>query len=290
MWKDFPAELCAAAGARGLVFSRHGYGRSTPRPAAEKWPVDFMHAQAQRVLPALVRAASASTTPPWLFGHSDGALHRAALCGRAFPERVAGVVAVAPHVFVEDVSVASIEQARAAYADDRSAGGGSRATTTIPTPRFTAGTTSGSTPPFARWNIEACLPRIRCPVLAVQGEDDEYGTMAQIDAIARLVPQARAAQAAGMRTLAAPRPTRGADRRGGGVPAGTSTVVDPPGQRDMIPARRTARGPRRFAAGRGCGMFRVTRPRVRQRPAARTVQRQDEIRFRGDEDEQVTAC
>ena len=114
MWKDFPARMCEAHGLRGLVFSRYGYGRSTPRPALEKWPVEFMHAQAVEVLPALFAQVQLHD-PPWLFGHSDGA-SIALLYAAAHSERVAGVVAVAPHVFVEDVSVASIEQARVAYA------------------------------------------------------------------------------------------------------------------------------------------------------------------------------
>ena len=96
MWRDFPRPLCAAAGARGLVFSRPGYGRSTPRDADEKWPVDFMHRQALRVLPALLRALGV-TAPVWLFGHSDGG-SIALLFAAAFPDRVAGVVAVAPHL------------------------------------------------------------------------------------------------------------------------------------------------------------------------------------------------
>jgi pimeloyl-ACP methyl ester carboxylesterase len=188
MWKDFPDNLCAAAGARGLVFSRYGHGHSTPRPAAEKWPVDFMHAQAEEVLPALF-ARLQLDDPPWLLGHSDGA-SIALLYAAAHAERVAGLVAVAPHVFVEDVSVASIEKARVAYAgtdlkrrlaryhDD-------------PDSAFHGWNDVWLDPAFRDWNIESCLPRIHCPVLAVQGEDDEYGTMAQIDAIARLVPQAR---------------------------------------------------------------------------------------------------
>ncbi len=188
MWKNFPQKLCAAAGARGLVFSRYGYGRSTPRPAAEKWPVEFMHVQAERVLPALF-ASIGLDRPSWLYGHSDGG-SIALIHAAAFPERVAGLVAVAPHVFVEDVSVASIEAARVAYAG-----------TDLPQrlARYHADADSAFhgwndiwlDPAFRAWNIEDSLRRIRCPVLAVQGEDDEYGTMAQIDAIARVVPQAR---------------------------------------------------------------------------------------------------
>jgi pimeloyl-ACP methyl ester carboxylesterase len=194
MWKNFPQALCAAAGARGLVFSRCGYGRSTPRPAAEKWPVEFMHDQAEQVLPALF-ARVGLDRPAWLYGHSDGG-SIALLHAAAFPERVAGLVVVAPHVFVEDVSVASIEQARVAYAatdlrqrlaryhDD-------------PDSAFGGWNDIWLDPAFRSWNIEDCLPRIHCPVLAVQGEDDEYGTMAQIDAIARRVPQARLLKLAG---------------------------------------------------------------------------------------------
>ena len=74
MWRDFPATLCAAIGARGLVYSRPGYGQSTPRAAGEKWGVDFMHVEARDVLPALLRALNIDATrdKPWLFGHSDG--------------------------------------------------------------------------------------------------------------------------------------------------------------------------------------------------------------------------
>ncbi len=188
MWKDYPAALCAAAGVRGLVFSREGYGASTPRASTERWPVDFMHRQAHDVLPALF-AHLAIDRWPWLFGHSDGG-SIALLYAAAYPDRVAGVIAVAPHLFVEDVSIASIDAARAAYG-----------TTDLrarlaryhddPDSAFWGWNDIWLDPAFRSWNIEAALPAIRCPVLAVQGEDDEYGTMAQVEGVARLVPQAR---------------------------------------------------------------------------------------------------
>ena len=110
MWKDFPERFCTEHGLRGFVFSRPGYGRSTPRPHDQHWAPDFMHRQANEVLPALF--AEVGIERPWLFGHSDGGsialLHAAR-------HAVAGVVAIAPHLFVEDISVASIEQARDAY-------------------------------------------------------------------------------------------------------------------------------------------------------------------------------
>src|SRR5512142_1258180 len=106
LWRDFPARLCEAAGARGLVFSRPGYGRSS-RPADEEpREPDYLHRQAFEVLPGVLAATGlAEGAPPWLFGHSDGATI-ALLHAARFPERTAGVVAVAPHLFVEDVTIA----------------------------------------------------------------------------------------------------------------------------------------------------------------------------------------
>ncbi|MEO7055892.1 MAG: alpha/beta hydrolase, partial [Caldimonas sp.] len=110
MWKDFPAAFCEANGLAGVVFSRAGYGRSTPKPPGEAWSPEFMHVQAFDVLPALF--ARLGVERPWLFGHSDGG-SIALLHASRFP--VAGVVAVAPHLFVEDVSIASIEVAKVAF-------------------------------------------------------------------------------------------------------------------------------------------------------------------------------
>lgn len=187
MWKDFPARLCAAHGLRGLVFSRYGYGRSTPRPAAERWASDFMHRQAHEVLPALFDRLGIER--PWLFGHSDGG-SIALLYAARFPDAAAGVIAVAPHLFVEDVSIASIEQARIAYE-----------TTDLRTrlakyhddadSAFRGWNDAWLAPAFRGWNIEREIGTIRCPVLAVQGEDDEYGTLEQIRAIARRLPKTR---------------------------------------------------------------------------------------------------
>ncbi len=197
MWRDWPRQLCDVGGFRGLVYSRPGYGRSTPRPHAEKWPVDFMHAQAREVLPALLRAVGIDTArnPPWLIGHSDGA-SIALIHAAAFPDSVAGVVALAPHVFVEDLSIESIERTRHTYlatTDTQDTG------LKVKLARYHDDVDSAFwgwndiwlNPMFRSWNIEAMLPNITKPVLAVQGEDDEYGTMAQLDSIAKHVPQAR---------------------------------------------------------------------------------------------------
>ncbi|MBO9330250.1 alpha/beta fold hydrolase [Achromobacter xylosoxidans] len=189
MWKDWPRQLCEACGCRGLVYSRPGYGRSTPRPAQEKWPVEFMHDQAREVLPALLRAldVDARRDRPVLYGHSDGG-SIALLYAAMHPDAVAGVVAAAPHIFVEDVSVASIAQARRAYLE-----------TDLPArlgrhhahadSAFWGWNDIWLDPAFRAWNLEPYLSRIACPVLAIQGLDDEYGTLAQIRGIRRLAPQ-----------------------------------------------------------------------------------------------------
>jgi pimeloyl-ACP methyl ester carboxylesterase len=184
MWRDFPDRLCAAAGCRALVWSRPGYGRSTPRASGERWPPSYMHHQALEVLPALLRALAVAT-PPWLLGHSDGAsialLHAARFA-------VAGCVVMAPHLFVEPVSLASIEQARRAYLDSDLRERLARYHDD-PDSAFWGWNDIWLAPAFRDWNIEAEIAGIGAPLLAIQGLDDEYGTLAQIHAVARRVPQ-----------------------------------------------------------------------------------------------------
>lgn len=191
MWKDFPRQLCDAASVRGLRYSRPGYGRSTPRAPDERWGVDFMHRQAEEVLPAFLAAVGvdALASPLWLFGHSDGG-SIALLHAARFPRAVAGVIAVAPHIFVEAVSVTSIEAARRAYLETDLRSRLARYHDDVDS-AFFGWNDVWLDPAFRNWTIADRLPLIRCPVLAVQGEDDEYGTMAQIDGIASAVPHAR---------------------------------------------------------------------------------------------------
>jgi pimeloyl-ACP methyl ester carboxylesterase len=182
MWRDFPAQLCQVMGTRGLVYSRPGYGHSTPRSPGEKWDVDFMHVQAREVLPALLTAV-APDAKPWLLGHSDGgsiALIYAAL----FPAKIAGVIAAAPHIFVEDISVASIAATRLAYETTDLKSKLARHHGNVDS-AFYGWNDIWLSPEFRAWSIENLLPQITCPLLAIQGVNDEYGTMAQIDIIAR---------------------------------------------------------------------------------------------------------
>jgi pimeloyl-ACP methyl ester carboxylesterase len=186
MWRDFPARLANAMGMRALVYSRPGYGQSTPREAGERWDVDFMHRQAYEVLPAVLEATGAAGGRCWFYGHSDGG-SIALLFAARFPERVAGLVVAAPHVFVEDVAVASIERARSAYLStdwrDKLARHHDD-----PDSAFWGWNDIWLHPPFRRWTIEREIAAISCPVLALQGVDDEYGTMEQIRRVALAVP------------------------------------------------------------------------------------------------------
>ena len=182
MWRDFPAKLAAASGCRVVVWSRPGYGASQAYP--EPRSLRYMHREAEESLPALLAALQIER--PILIGHSDGGSIALIFAG-AFPEVPRGIAVMAPHEFVEDVTLAGIRSARVVWE-----------TTDWPkklgryhhdAPRvFSDWNDTWLSPPFRDWNIEEYLPKIRCPVLAMQGEDDEYATMRQIDAIAEQVP------------------------------------------------------------------------------------------------------
>lgn len=186
MWKDFPEQLCAAAHCRGLVYSRPGYGRSTRRAVEEAWGLDFMHRQAFEVLPLFLQALQVQPRF-WLFGHSDGA-SIALLYAARHPHSVAGAVVVAPHIMVEDLGLASIAKVRHAYeqADLRER---LAAYHDDPDSAFYGWNRIWLHPPFREWSIEAEISTILAPLLAVQGLDDEYGTLEQIRGIQRRVPR-----------------------------------------------------------------------------------------------------
>ena len=194
MWKDFPARLCDALGWRGLVFSRSGYGRSTPRESGELWPIDFMHGQGCDFLPAFFQALKLPPTEPrWLFGHSDGgsiALIHAAM----FPDQMAGLIVLAPHLFVEAISIDRIRQSREKYIATPELHDGLAKYHDDPDSAFRGWSEVWLDPNFKSGDIVPLLPRITCPVLAVQGEDDRHGTMAQIEAIQAALPQAELAK------------------------------------------------------------------------------------------------
>ena len=191
MWRDFPARLCQALAWRGLVYSRPGYGSSSPRPADQRWASDFMHRQADEVLPALLAAlgVDAAQDPPWLLGHSDGG-SIALLHAAHFPQHLAGAIVLAPHILVEDLSVRNIEAARQAYLHE-----GLRQRLARhhddPDSAFWGWNRIWLDPAFRSWSIVAEIATITCPLLAIQGQGDDYGTLEQIRGIQRQVAQTR---------------------------------------------------------------------------------------------------
>ncbi|MFM0199868.1 alpha/beta hydrolase [Paraburkholderia fungorum] len=192
MWRDWPQSLCEQLGMRGLVYSRPGYGLSTPREHDVKWPVDFMTAQARDILPALLDVLGISKQERqrmWLIGHSDGG-SIALLYAALHPGALAGAVAIAPHVFVENISVESIAQTKQLYetTDLRNKLGHYHADVDS---AFYGWNDIWLNPAFREWRIVDELGAIKQPLLAVQGHDDNYGTMAQIDTIGERVPHAQ---------------------------------------------------------------------------------------------------
>jgi pimeloyl-ACP methyl ester carboxylesterase len=186
LWKDFPDQLCARIGIRGLVYSRPGYGKSTPRGVDEHWDPDFMHRQAYEVLPTLLTHLNVKN--PWLFGHSDGA-SIALLYAAQFPAALRGAIVVAPHLFVEDISIQSIKLAREAYLQHSLRERLARHHDEVDS-AFFGWNDVWLSEAFKDWNIESVIPGIRCPLLALQGEQDEYGSLQQVMRIRELLPSA----------------------------------------------------------------------------------------------------
>lgn len=184
LWKDFPDQLCARLRMRGLVYSRPGYGKSTPRPAHQHWAPDFMHQQAYEILPKLITRLGIEN--PWLFGHSDGG-SIALLFAAAFPKQVRGAVVAAPHLFVEQISIDSIRRAREAYLHQGLRDRLSRHHDDVDS-AFFGWNDAWLSPAFRSWNIEPNVSDIVCPLLALQGEQDEYGSLQQIHRIQQLRP------------------------------------------------------------------------------------------------------
>lgn len=176
LWRAFPAAVVDATGQPALVYSRYGNGWSTP--LGEPRGVDYMHDEARTVLPVIIEEEVGP--PPILIGHSDGASIALIYAGSGAP--VAGLILIAPHVFVEDETVASIarvnEEFHTSDLGEKMAGYHED-----PVATFRGWADVWLSPEFRSWNIEECLPAIQAPILLVQGSDDEYGTIGQLDAI-----------------------------------------------------------------------------------------------------------
>jgi pimeloyl-ACP methyl ester carboxylesterase len=184
LWRDFPDALAERTGCGALAYSRHGHGAS-PRADSPRG-IRFMHDEALNVLPALL--ASFAIENPIVIGHSDGGSIGIIYAGASasFDRPPRSIVLLAPHVFVEDCSIASIRRMRTLY---ETAGLRERLAKyhADVDAAFYGWNDAWLDPAFRNWNIEEYLPAITCPVLVIQGEDDEYGTPRQVDAIAAQV-------------------------------------------------------------------------------------------------------
>lgn len=191
LWKDFPARLHAATGLAAMAYSRYGYGGSDP--LAGPRAADFMHREAAEALPQVL--ARLGIARAILVGHSDGAsiaLIHAGRVAKAGPGActIAGVVAMAPHLFVEPVCTEAIAAVSARFAaSDLPARLGRHHRDPVRT--FRGWADVWLSPAFQSFDIEPEVAAIGCPILAIQGEDDEYGTMRQIERIAQLRPETR---------------------------------------------------------------------------------------------------
>jgi pimeloyl-ACP methyl ester carboxylesterase len=182
-WRDFPQLVGEATKLSAIAYSRAGYAASDPVSLPR--PLTYMQEEAKHALPELLDELGIASAI--LVGHSDGAsiaiVHAAIDAGA----RIRGVVLEAPHVFVEDVSIASIKKAREAYETGDLRERLAKHHGANVDVAFRGWNDAWLDPAFRAWNIEEYLPRIEVPVLVIQGEDDPYGTPAQVDAIVRQV-------------------------------------------------------------------------------------------------------
>ncbi|HTD35530.1 MAG TPA: alpha/beta hydrolase [Candidatus Elarobacter sp.] len=182
LWRDFPERVRDRTRCTTVAYSRYGYGRSDA--LREKREPEYMHHEGEVVLPALLRALGIDR--PVLFGHSDGA-SIALIAAGAHPALARALILEAPHVFVEEISVRSIAEAKTAFAS-----------TDLPAKLARHHADAAATfygwndvwldPRFRAWNVEEYAARVRVPVLLIQGDADEYGTLAQLESIAARVP------------------------------------------------------------------------------------------------------
>jgi pimeloyl-ACP methyl ester carboxylesterase len=180
LWRSFPEQLAERTGCCVFAYSRAGYGSSDPVELPR--PLDYMHREAVEVLPQVLDAIGFKSGV--LLGHSDGASITAIHAGSFNDSRVRGVGLIAPHFFTEPGGLAAIAEARALYENgdlrDRLAKYHADVDNA-----FRGWCDAWLDPGFKSWNIEAFIGAIACPILAIQGRDDQYGTLGQIEALAK---------------------------------------------------------------------------------------------------------
>jgi len=179
VWRDFPETLCTFTGCSGLVYDRKGYGGSEKFKGP--WPVDYLQKESLIYLPALLKECKIEDAV--LIGHSDGGTI-ALIAASAHHNLVRGIITEAAHIFVEQKTIEGIRRAVKAFEatplKEKFARYHKENTETI----FYRWADRWLSPEFQNWNIQDILPKIACPALILQGEDDEYGTPAQVMSIA----------------------------------------------------------------------------------------------------------
>jgi pimeloyl-ACP methyl ester carboxylesterase len=179
LWRDFPERLASQTGYGVFAYSRVGYGGSDP--AVLPRPLDYMQREALHVLPEVLDAIGFKDGI--LLGHSDGASIAAIHAGAIRDPRVRGVGLIAPHFFTEPEGLASIAAAKVQYEKGDLRDRLARHHADVDN-AFRGWSDAWLDPGFESWNIEAFIGPIRCPILAIQGRDDQYGTLRQMDALA----------------------------------------------------------------------------------------------------------
>lgn len=179
MWKDFPQKVSQKTGCPALVFSRLGYGNSDPCPLP--WKINFMHKQALRILPEIIKKADIKTYI--LVGHSDGGSIGIIFSGSPCAKGLKGLITQAAHVFCEQKTVESIRQAKINYEHQDLRQLLEKYHGENTENAFRGWNDVWLAPKFINWNIEKYLTRIDIPMLAIQGKDDQYGTIKQIESI-----------------------------------------------------------------------------------------------------------
>lgn len=185
MWHDFPRQVAQLTGCRVLTYSRAGYGSSDPCQLPR--PLSFMHDEGLRVLPKIL--AEAEIQKAILVGHSDGASIALINAGGIVDARIQGLILMAPHVFVEEITLASIRDARTAYETTDLRQRLARYHGDNVESAFLGWNQAWLDPDFLNWNLETYLPQIEVPVLLLQGEEDNYGTIRQLEKITEQLPQ-----------------------------------------------------------------------------------------------------
>ena len=179
MWHDFPEALLEKTGCNGLLYDRWGHGKSDPIDVQRT--IQYVHDEALDSLPEVLKNSGVEDTI--LIGHSDGG-SIALIFAAEYPASVRGLITEAAHVFVEEITLEGIREAVTVYQTTDLKEKLARYHDSNTEGIFRAWYETWLLPEFKSWNIEDCLPKIECPVLVIQGENDQYGTEAQVESIA----------------------------------------------------------------------------------------------------------